>query len=274
MKSSHLRYFSFAEFVLVAISCIALGLRPQWGWWPLIVAGLPWIIRIFLKGIPFRKTPFDLLILFFLASAFMGLWAAYNQTQAFHKFYLIIGAVFLFYALANQPATNIWLITICLGLWGVVTNIVFLLITDWNVFSADIGLIDQAGQWWMAFRPNLWAGTLLDIHLFHPNIVGGINAVLLPLSVASLTHFWRKKNGYLTAFSGIILMFIGLGFVLSSSRAAWLAALIGLGFLAALNKSDVRRFLTRKHILVLLPTLIIILGVVAPVVLAERFLRI
>lgn len=269
MKLSPIQCFSFGEFLLVLISCIILSLYPKLGLWPLILAAFPWLVRIFWKDVPFQKTPFDLLIILFLMSALIGLWAAYNQEGAFQKLFLLIGAALLFFALANQPSENLWLVIISLGIFGVLTNIFFFMTTDWTIFNADFGAINQFGRWWSAARPDSKIISELDISIFHPNIVGGINAVLVPPCTAFVVYFWRNKSRFLGVFSSGILLLISLGMALTSSRAAWVATLIGLGLFWALNQSRIRRILIHKHVLAVLPILIVISGTILPLFIAK-----
>jgi len=271
VKFLYSRWFSLVEFFIVGICCLALSFFAEWGWWPLIVAFSPWILRFIKQDPKIQRTPYDLLIMVFIISALVGLWAAYNQDRAFHKILLLIGAILLFYSLTRQSFDNLWLVILILGFWGVLTNIIFLLITDWMIYSPDLGLVEQIGKWLTNIRPNLNFTSRLDTHRFHPNIVGGINAVLMPLCTASTIHFWGKKNKYLTVISVCILLFIGFGLVLTSSRAAWVATACGFVLFTALNISVFSRFLTRKQILVFLPLLITALGLSTPTVLAEFF---
>ena len=73
------------------------------GWWPLLIALLPWPARLLNGRFPLSRTPYDWLVLLFLIIAFVGTWTAYNHHAAWSKFWLIVGAVLLFYALAAQP---------------------------------------------------------------------------------------------------------------------------------------------------------------------------
>ena len=180
----------------------------------------------------------------------IGLWAAYDQELALHKLYLIIGAVFLFYVLVNQPRENLWLVILSIGLWGIITNIIYLLVIDWSIFSADLNALNQIGNWWIRVRPDIQIPGSA-VHMFHPNVVGGIDAIIVLLGIASTIHFRHNKKGYLAVLSGVIFLFTGFGLILTSSRAAWVALLIGLTLLGALNIPKTRRFLTRKYILML-----------------------
>ncbi len=252
------------------ISCIVLSLWPELGWLPLIIAFFPWVIRIIWQQNPFQFSVLDFLIIAFLFTSFVGLLVAYNPDQAFHKFYLIIGSIYLFYSLRRQNKENLWTITIALGLYGVLTTIIFILTNNWLTFPADFQIVKEFGYLLMRIRPQIEFGAFLDTQMFHANIVAGINAILIPLCATAAWHFWKAGRKTLFVFSLSILAILGFGLFITSSRAAWLAVISGLSFLIALNQGRIKFFFaTHKYFFPMIPILIIATGVLAPYFLAD-----
>jgi len=272
MKFTTSRWFSLAEIATVAICCIALSIRPQLGWFPLIVAVLPLAVRLMGSEAPIQKTNFDIPILLFLLTTFVGFISAYNQELAFQRFSLIIGAALLFYALANQPLENLWLITTGVGAFVGFTVILFLLITDWSGFTADVRIIDQIINWWVQVTPDSAITPSFDVQFLHPNVIGGRIAILLPLCTATGVHYWQNKNRTMVGVTLGILLFLCLGFFFTSSRAAWGATLLGFGLLGVLTQARLRKYLLQyKNVFTLIVLLIMLTGVFAPVLLESSF---
>src|SRR3990170_254782 len=213
----HSRWFSLADLVFVSISIILWELEPKLGWRPLIIGLIPWFLRATGREFPFRRTSFDLPLAIFLAMAGVGVWAAYNQEAAWAKFWLLVGAVLLYYVFASQPQSNLWLFAGLLSLVGIGISVVFLLSNDWQVQPAKIGSLNQIGLWWMAVRPTL------PVTPMHPNDVAGISAIMAPLLFAFGGRAWQEKR-ILTAIGAAAAVGIVLAsLVMTTSRGAWLA---------------------------------------------------
>ena len=168
--------FALIDLVCVFIACALWYIQPQLRWWPLLIALAPATIR-FLSGKTFiQRTPFDIAIVLFLLTAGVGVWAAYNREAAWAKFWIIGSAVLLYYSLAGQPRTNLWLIA---GFWafvGVGFATYFLLTHNWQIQPAKVELLNQIGLWWMSVRPMIQAPGI------HPNDAGGVMAMMTPFS--------------------------------------------------------------------------------------------
>jgi tetratricopeptide (TPR) repeat protein len=208
--------FAFAELALVSICGVIWYTWPQVGKWLLLIALLPWIVRVFFGSFPFRRTALDLVLVVFLVTAGIGLWATYDRTAGWAKFWIIIAAILLFYALAGQPRGNLWLVAGLLCGFGAILAGYFLLIYDWSVKPADINALTWLGLWWMRIRPTILASGL------HPNIAGGILAAVLPFTIALGILARRKNNWPLGLFAIFTGVWILVGLLLASSRLAWL----------------------------------------------------
>ena len=215
-----------ALFILICAG-IAVSLwyfKPGLGWLPLIVGLLPWGVRLFAwRETPIILTPIDGLLIMFLVTAVIGIWTAYDRSAAWSKFWLIVGAVVLFYALAAQPRAHLWLLAGLMGGFSVIVASYFLFTHDWNLIPAKTAVLNQVALRWMAMRPSITA------HQLHPNVAGGIVAMLFPLLVALGLWTAKGKRWGLTlvvVIGGVIAL---SGLLFTTSRGAWVALLAGLG---------------------------------------------
>lgn len=195
---------------------------PSLAIWFTLIALFPWVFRLLGGRSPFQRTPLDLLLAIFLITAWVGYWAAYDKDSAWVKFWLIVSAVLLYYALSGQPRRNLGLLSfLCLCL-ALSIAVYFLLTYDF------IGTRIGAASWWMTHRPRVdWPA------LDHGNSSG----LLLMSSIFAMYWFWglRKKTvGAVSVVLGLLLVFIigliSVTFLLTVSHGVWLAVLGAIGF--------------------------------------------
>jgi O-antigen ligase len=217
--------FQYLDLVCITIAGLLWTHQSQVGWWPLLIALLPWLIRLGSGEFPFQRTPFDLYILIFLITAGIGLWAAYNRDAAWLKFWVLIGGIGTYFALARQPQSNLVTLLGFLGIVGAALTLEFLFFYDWVVHPADFGFINAIGLCWMDYRPDL-SGALIN-----PNKTAGLLAVLSPYVIAFGAIVWRRRRtsrGSLL-LAAVTLGMISFGLLMTSSRAAWGVVILGFG---------------------------------------------
>jgi hypothetical protein len=134
-----------------------------------------------------QRSAFDLFLIVFLTTAAAGIWAAYDRDAAWAKFWVLLSGVFLFYALAGQPESNLWLVAGLLGLFGAVLAGAFLLWQDFQTQFIDLDLLRPVVRAWISLKPPVPSAEL------PPNIVGGWLALLAPFSIASGLYSWRRR---------------------------------------------------------------------------------
>ncbi len=210
----------------LALATLAAGLwlvLPRLGGWLLIAALLPWVPRLLAWRFPIRRTPLDLALAVFMITAGAGVWAAYDRALALDKFVVVLLAVAIYYALAGQPRENwIWIARAATAL-AVWIALVFLLTTDWQTQNADVDLVNRLIRLFAARVPNFGPA------LLRPNVAGGFLAALIPLQIGlGLRGLLLRRPADVIA-SGLGLTISLLGFLLTSSRGAWLALAAGLG---------------------------------------------
>lgn len=225
-KKAWLSYFD--------LGCVSLAtglwlIKPEWGFWPLLLALIPWAIRFVIYGKPSTRTAFDLPILVFLVTGVVSVWTAYDRDMALAKFWLIVASVLIFFAFANWIVSTgrggarqqAWSLTIL----GALIAFYFLATHDWEAYPAKVAVLTPLGQGIQSVIPKL------PVEKFHPNIIGSILAMLAPF--AGATALLAKRKHSLGEFIGaiLILAFILLCLLLTTSRGAWLALAVAVGLL-------------------------------------------
>lgn len=200
---------------------IAAGLwfvMPQVGGWPLLIAAAPWVVRL-LTGLPAaRRSGYEWPLLLFGVTAAISIWSAYDRETAWTKWWLLVAALVVMYALAQHSTRLHWSMLALAGL-GVALTFYFLATHDWDLYEGKLPLIVTLGKALQAPLPSLPGEQL------HPNIVGGMLALLLPFA-GGATLAQRGWVRYAAAAAAIVIAF---GLLMSRSRGAWLATAAVIG---------------------------------------------
>lgn len=172
----------------------------------LMLMALPWLSRLWRLGRLTVRTPLDWPLRLFVLTASVGVWAAYDRTLAWPLFWLIVGGVGLYYALANgqrpttecatgQGARDRWATAdrqwrFCLGLciFGAVLSVYFVTRRDWVSEWVEFAAIAKVGAWLAARIPQVPGPDL------HTNLLGGTLAVIWPINLALLRAATRTPQ--------------------------------------------------------------------------------
>ena len=217
------RWYALFDLGCVAVSGALWYNWPELGAWPLLIAFLPWGIRLVYRQMPFQPTRFDIMLVVFLLTAWVGVWVSYDQAMSLGRCWLILDAVLLYYALAAQPEENLWIVTGLLGLFGAMVAGYFLLTNDFLAQPAKFEGLNNIGLWLMSVRP------ALSTHQLHPNVAGGIIAMLTPFMVAAGIRAWRKRRDLVLLLIVELMALMVFGLLLTTSRGAWIALAGALG---------------------------------------------
>ena len=217
------RWFSLADLILACLCGLLVFIWPQVGGWLILIALLPWLVRLLSGSKPFERSGFEIPLTIFIITAGIGVWAAYDRQAAEEKFWIILAATIIFVALVGQPKANFGGVAGLVGFMGVIIATYFVLGNDWTLQSSDLGLINRVGRWIMTYRPSF------EIPPLSPNFAGGLLAMIAPISLIFTYYCWRKGEIKKAIISGIMGFIILAGLILTSSRGAILALLIGAG---------------------------------------------
>ncbi|MFZ5884105.1 MAG: tetratricopeptide repeat protein [Chloroflexota bacterium] len=216
--------FALLELLLIALCGAVWVIEPAWGLWFLPTALLPLGIRLVMGGYSFDGR--DVLVLLFGVTAWGGYWAAYDQTAAWSKAWLIMTAVLLYFSLKAQPQANLSRISLALFCLGVGVALYFFLTHDFVALPRRLDLVNRLGRWMMSLRPQTgWTP-------IHPNYIAGMIAVTVPFILYPLenlrrNHVHLSRVWFLLLGGGLTLAALAL--FMSTSRGVTFAMLSGAG---------------------------------------------
>ena len=187
-------------------------------------------------GIRIRPTVFAVPLALFLVTAGISMGVAYDPSLAWNKGWLLVGALGLYAALAHQPDRLRRYVALGgFGAAGAGLTVYYLLSIDWTALALEAPSIARLGLQIRRFLLGALppAGRL---HAINANVIGGMQALLLPFYVPLLLvphrspgtrilHRWRLP---LTAVWGLGAVLTLAGLILTVSRGAW-AALAAVG---------------------------------------------
>lgn len=220
------RWFAFADLLLVLACGAVWMIKPDVGIWLILIALLPWGIRIFTRSFPFKRTSFDWLIAIFLVTASVGYWAAYDKPLAWNKAWLIVVAVLLYYALVAQPEENWFWLFILFFCMSICVSGYYFLTYDFIFTPRKLEFVNRIGSWLMNVRPQTgWSP-------IHPNYVAGLAAITAPFILYPVLWVRDRMVRRIIPFYAITLIGLGIVFfalVMTTSRGAVMAIASGAG---------------------------------------------
>jgi O-antigen ligase len=179
----------------------------------------------------------------FLITAAVAVWSAFDRESAWSKFWLIIGAALLYYSFANWAAGSkgaalerqAWM----LAALGAMVAGYLLLTHDWEAYPSKFDLLTKVGNGLRSIIPAMPA------ERFHPNVLAGAMAILIPFSAGVTTLSWFNRNSIrMIIGSGLLLLTI-FGLIMSGARGAWAA--VGLAVVVVLLWSMIRFFVQSRR---------------------------
>jgi O-antigen ligase len=249
------RVFPLLELTLIALSAALWWFIPHAGFWPALIALLPWLARLGAGRPQRRRTQLEAPLALFMLTALPAIWAAYDRSAAWDKFWLIAASILLFFSLSRLHHEQIWTAAAWLSALAAGIAIYFMLTHDWVAMPADLAWVNRLGLAWMGQRPVVSAAGL------HPNIAGGMIAMLAPLPLALAFKSVQENRPILGIYALLTGGIAALGLLLTSSRAAWLALAVGLS--AWLLGAAVRRFPQPRQVFAGIILVIAMAGLVA-----------
>jgi hypothetical protein len=217
------RWFALGD---LACACIATSLWyaiPEARAAPLLIGLFPWAVRIAAGRFPFQRTRLDLPVFAFAFAAAIGVWAAYDREIAWARFWLFVGGILIYHALAGQPRANLWLITGFVGSVGLGMAVYFLLTHDWASEAPRIAVLDEIGIWWMSVRPSL------GLEPIQRNGAAAVMATMTPFLIAVGIQAWRDRRELLVILGVAATSLVLIALLLTTSRGAWVALGVTFG---------------------------------------------
>lgn len=170
----------------------------------------------------FRQTPFDLPLLLFFLTLFVGMWVAYSGRLALYKFWMMTAAIILFYLLTAVPRYYAWWVAWACGPLAVLLT----------------GYLLTAGQWQQLLASVASEGSpsyiLLSLHQFwplfaaHKNVIGGLLAMLVPFMLATLAYGRQHQRGKWVWSTAVCLLVALAGLAYAQALTATALLLLSL----------------------------------------------
>ena len=234
---------------ILVLALVQLVPRPVRTAWPLLAIPVLWLVRWLAWGRITARTPLDVPLLVLALMAPVSLVATFDVQRSLEGVSSLILGVALAYALANSVRTKRLLraaerTLLAIGAAIAATSLV---VTHWPTTKVPgltplVGpLYERMPALWPSLQPRLaplLGETVLAVQGVNANAVGGILVLFLPLAAALLLHRLRgprRAAGWLCATialaGGTALMAFAL--LLTQSRQAYVAGLVGLGVVVA-----------------------------------------
>lgn len=218
------RWFPVVNLVLATGAAMLWYLTSGGIGWPLLVVILvPWALRIAAGHFPFRRSRFDGWLLIFGVTAVIGTLTAYNREAAAGKFWVLLGALAVYFAIVTVSRRDAWLLAAAAGPVGALLAIYFVMSNNWRQWPAEIQLFNRIGSVWMSLRPSF------PLPVLHPNTLGGMMALMLPFILAFGIYAWRQRQIRWVQLAVVSGGITAGGLLFTSSIGAWLALAVGFG---------------------------------------------
>ena len=232
----------FVQLLFAAVAGVLWDQDPSRVW--VVLIGLaPLFLRLAARRSPVPRTPLNLPLFLFLASAAIGIWTSYDPLGAYGASpwmppaaQWIVGlilATLIFYALVAIDGRDrlTWTMALFAAL-GAVGAVWFILTNDWAANLARLPLIGGLGA---ALQDRAWPR--LPIPELNANLAGCLLAMLWFYSLGVAVEGFRSHDPLRRRLWGVggalAAIVIALGLFLTVSRGAWLAVAGAAGLAAA-----------------------------------------
>ncbi len=183
-------------------------------------------IRSAVGHLEFHRTPLDVPLAVFFLMLFVGMWTAYSGQLALYKFWMLTAAIGLYYIITAVPRRYAWWLAAVCGPLAAGLALYYVTASGWHRGMAVLGGV----------LPPFY--TLLSLRMFwplflpHPNVIGGLIAMLMPFMAATWLYARREGRQTWLLVTAVCLVIALGGLLVTRSVAAWLALAAGLGLWA------------------------------------------
>lgn len=201
-------------------------MRPELGPWPLALVALGVGARLLAgPALRLRLSPFDAPVALFTLAALIAANLSYAPAAAWDKFWVLAGGVALYGAAIRAPMqARASLVRPLLAALPLVIAVYFVLTNDWLQWQYKFPAVASVTSWIASWQP------ALPGHRLHPNVAGGLLAVLIPLQLAAVLSSGLFRRRSLRVAAALLLAApAAVVLLLTGSRGAWLGLLVGAG---------------------------------------------
>ena len=209
-------WFFYLEFLCIIVAVLLWNNLPDLSWQPLLVAVFPLLLRIMGGESPFIRTPFEIPIVFFLLTAGMGVWAAYQPTIAWIKFWFIVIAVLMYYLQARQPENNLWSAAILISL------ISLTIIISYYLYNFNLTSSEQLAVTWKSITGSQKSIKDIIQEISPNNYIDTID-LALPFTIALIIRTWKRRTYFLSLLYTVLSILILITLGVSDLKSAFIA---------------------------------------------------
>ncbi len=250
-------FFTLPVIRLAALLLISpIYVFPSMKFSALSVAGiLVWAVSCFLRKESFRNNPLSKSLILLVCSASVSILVNSSWSVSYQKYFGLIFAVMLFYSLIDV-LRNDAAVKIAGFLLGIMTA--FFALTGWlGMFTFRVkhmGWIEKVKD----LLPKVDLESLGAAAGIHPNAVGGVLILILPVFIALSIRQLKKNDekAWIRYFYIIVSLFLGLVVLLTQSRGSWGGLLLSLSLLTSIRIKN-KKIVATGFILILIFMLLI-----------------
>lgn len=196
-----------------------LRVDPALAIWALALIAATYVLRAVRTGRVLRYQPIDIPLYAFVASAGVGVWAAWERDAAIAIWLFLVAGVALYHAVRAQPGrAHLLTVLVFWALFGVVFALAFIYTTDWQSYADKLPYVGRLTDYLRRLIP------ARAEPFVNSNDAGGILALILP-AFAPLIAYRRdlppRGRKLWAALWVLAALVVAAGWALSLSRGAW-----------------------------------------------------
>ena len=217
------------EWLILGLLAVPM-LFPRPEWMPLfLILPLLWVLNWRRSGSPFPATPLNVPLLLLSIMLLVSLWATFSIEFSLAKISGLLFSLAVFFAVVRFSEKRIELAIAGFLLGGLAVAVLGLFGTDWPAKIAALGALGARIPLWIQGLPAAESG-------IHPNELGGVLTLFLPLAIVALVRGQIKTlpGSWLGRALLLVLALLLAGvMLLTQSRSAFLGLVFGLALLLA-----------------------------------------
>lgn len=184
----------------------------------LMLIGAALVLLVAFHNLKLLKIPLLIPLGLFLVSGWISIGASYDAAASWKKFWLLVGGVALYVAIAALDKQ--W--TRLLVVWGLLlfcsaAGLFFVTQQDFVRDPTKLGILTQLGLALHRVSPQF------GFRIPHPNLIAGILLLGLPFGIGAAWDAIAKRNWVLAVPYVLVTLWIAFGLAMTTSRGAVLA---------------------------------------------------